>query len=247
MTASSRKDIEGLKMAGRAVALTLKEMKRRTRPGMTTEELDRIGERMLKKYGAEPAPRKTYGFPGATCISINHEVAHGIPGSRVIQKGDLINIDVSAEWNGYYADTGESFQVPPLDERSALCRHTKKTLHAVLSRLKHGVKLNEIGRQIQLSAKKGGYQVIQNLCSHGIGRALHEEPKHILPIYDPGETSVLHEGLVITVEPFLSTRARMVVEDADGWTLKVPDQSYVAQCEHTIMITRNKPLVFTAV
>lgn len=247
MTIGSQNDIDGLKEIGKIVAMTISEMKRHTRVGITTKELDDIGGWFLKKHGAVPAPRATYNFPGNTCISINHEVAHGIPGNRIIQPGDLINIDVSAELGGYYADAGQSFLIPPYNPSLLrLCEYTHNTMMKVISSLKHGVKLNEIGRIIEIEAEKGGYNVINNLCSHGIGKSLHETPQDILPVYNKHDKRVLKEGMVITIEPFLSTGAGYVVEQTDGWTLCVPDNSYVAQHEHTIIITKNQPIIVTA-
>ncbi|GAB6989829.1 type I methionyl aminopeptidase [Paenibacillus pini] len=246
MTTGSQNDIDGLKEIGRIVALTISEMKRHTRVGITTKELDDIGGQLLKSHGAVPAPKKVYNFPGNTCISVNHEVAHGIPGNRVIQPGDLINIDVSAELGGYYADAGHSFPIPPYESSIMhLCQYTHNTMMKVISSLKHGVKLNEIGRIIEIEAKKGGYNIIKNLCSHGIGKSLHEAPTEILPVYNKHDKRVLKEGMVITIEPFLSTGAGYAVEQRDGWTLCVPDNSFVAQHEHTIIITKNEPIITT--
>ena len=115
----------------------------------------------------------------------------------------------------------------------------------IISSLRHGVKINEIGKMIQAEAAKGGYKAIKNLCSHGIGKSLHEAPKEILPFYSKHDHRVLKEGLVITIEPFLSTGADYVVEQPDGWTLCVPDKSFVAQHEHTIIITRDQPIIVT--
>lgn len=246
MTIQNQSDIKGLKEIGKIVALTISEMKRHTRIGMTTNELDDFGGQFLKKHGAVPAPKATYNFPGNTCISINHEVAHGVPGNRIIQQGDLINIDVSAELGGYYADAGHSFQMPPYTPiLTRLCQYTHDTMMRIISSLTHGIKLNEIGRMIQAEAKKGGYNVINNLCSHGVGKSLHESPEEILPYYNKHDKRVLKEGLVITIEPFLSTGADYVVEQPNGWTLIVPDDSFVAQHEHTIIITRNQPIIVT--
>lgn len=248
MTIGSQNDIDGLKEIGKIVALTIKEMKSRARVGITTKELDEIGGLFLKKHGAVSAPKSTYNFPGNTCISINQEIAHGIPGNRVIQPGDLINIDVSAELGGYYADTGHSFLIPPYNPSLMhLCQYTHDTMMKVISSLKHGVKLNEIGRIMEIEAKKGGFQVIRNLCSHGIGKSLHETPQEILPVYNKHDKRVLKDGMVITIEPFLSTGARYADEQADGWTLRVPDNSFVAQHEHTIIITKDQPIILTAV
>jgi methionyl aminopeptidase len=246
MTIGSQKDIDGLTEIGKIVALTISEMKRHTRVGMTTKELDDIGEIFLNSCGAVSAPKTTKNFPGNTCISINREIAHGIPGNRKIQPGDLINIDVSAERGGYFADSGHSFQMPPYNSSlTRLCNYTHNTMMKVISSLKHGVKLNEIGRIIQTEAEKGGYKVIKNLCSHGIGKSLHEAPTEILPVYNKHDKRVLKEGLVITIEPFLSTGADYVVEQSDGWTLCLPDDGFAAQHEHTIIITKNQPIIVT--
>lgn len=246
MTIESQQDIDGLKEIGRIVALTIHEMKSRARVGMTTKELDEFGGSFLKRHGAVAAPKATYNFPGNTCISINHVVAHGIPGNQMIQPGDLVNIDVSAELGGYYADAGHSFPIAPYKPALMhLCQYTHHTMMKVISSLKHGVKLNEVGRIIESEARKGGYHVVQNLCSHGVGRSLHEAPREILPVYNKHDKRVLKEGMVITIEPFLSTGAEYVVEQADGWTMRVPDNSFVAQHEHTIIITKHQPLIVT--
>lgn len=247
MTIESQNDIDGLKEIGKIVALTINEMKRHTRVGITTEELDDIGGQILKSHGAVSAPQITYNFPGNTCISVNHEVAHGIPGNRIIQPSDLINIDVSAELCGYFADAGHSFPIAPYEPSlMRLCQYTHHTMMKVISSLKHGVKLNEIGRIIEIEAKKGGYNIIKDLCSHGIGKSLHEAPVEILPVYNKHDKRILKEGMVITIEPFLSTGAGYVVEQPDGWTLCTPDNSFVAQHEHTIIITKDQPIIVTA-
>jgi len=247
MTIGSQKDIDKLAKIGKIVATTIQEMKEQTLPGMTTKELDEIGGSILERFGASSAPKKI-NFPGYTCISINRDVAHGIPDDYVIKPGDLVNIDVSAELDGYYADSGYSFQISPKDTHiTRLCNYTHQTMLKVINSLKAGVRVNQIGRIIESEAKKGGYKVIRNLCSHGIGKALHEEPREILPYYNPIDKSVLRNGQVITIEPFLSTGAEFVVEQADGWTLRVPDQSHVAQFEHTLIITRDKPIIVTAI
>ncbi|WP_379134853.1 type I methionyl aminopeptidase [Paenibacillus sp. sgz500958] len=247
MISATPKDLEGLKAAGKVVGYTIAEMRKAVKPGMTTGELDKVGEEILKRFGASSAPNKTYEFPGWTCISVNEEAAHGIPGSRVIQAGDLINIDVSAELNGYYGDAGVSFQLPPYTEKiQHLCRSTEETMMSVINHLRAGMKVNEIGRVMELEARKRGYKVVRNLCSHGIGKSLHEKPFEILPFYNPRVQTVLKEGQVITVEPFLSTGAEYVEQQSDGWTLSVADESRVAQCEHTIIVTKGKPIILTS-
>lgn len=210
--------------------------------------MDLIGAEILESFGASSAPKITYNFPGSTCISVNEEVAHGIPGPRVIHAGDLINIDVSAELNGYYGDAGVSFQLPPYnDDILRLCRSTEETMMSVINHLRAGMKVNEIGRMMELEARKRGYRVVRNLCSHGIGKSLHEKPFEILPFYNPRVTTVLKEGQVITIEPFLSTGADYVEQQSDGWTLSVVDNGRVAQFEHTIIVTKGEPIILTSV
>jgi len=246
MTIETNEDLKKLKCIGKIVAVTLKEMMARTEPGMTTSELDQIGKQLLELHGASSAPKITYDFPGYTCISINEEAAHGIPGSKVIQPGDIVNIDVSAEKDGYYADTGGSFVVPPSDFlKDKLISSTKLALNQACRRAKAGSPLNVIGKSIQKVAKKNGFRVIKNLCSHGVGRGLHEEPKEIPGYYEPRDTRKLHNGLVITIEPFLSTKSRFVSESSDGWTLIGHEDNLSAQFEHTMVITKGTPLLLT--
>lgn len=245
MTIDSQKDIDGLKEIGKIVATTINEMKQHAQIGMTTRELDRFGGALLKCFGAVSAPKKSYRFPGHSCISVNGNIAHGIPSQYRLKAGDLVNIDVCAAKDGYIADSGHSFQLPPFDETiNRLCLHTHEAMMNIIASLRHGVKINEIGRRMEAEATRGGYAVIRNLCSHGVGRAIHEEPD-ILPVYNRHDRRVLTEGLVITIEPFFSTSADYVIEQPDGWTLRLPGGSYAAQYEHTIIITRDDPIIVT--
>ncbi len=246
MTIDSDQDLQALKIVGRIVASILNEMMQRAEPGMTTLELDRIGEALFEKYAVQSAPKITYNFPGYTCISINDEVAHGIPGDRVIQAGDMVNIDVSAERNGYFADTGGSFIIPPSTKlKEGLCYATRLALECAVNEARAGQPLNQIGKAIQQVAKQKGFRIIKNLCSHGVGRGLHEEPKEIPGYYDRRDKRILTEGLVITIEPFLSTKSHFVTEKEDGWTLVGDKDSLSAQYEHSMVITKGKPILLT--
>lgn len=247
MTIESGNDLLGLQRIGKIVALTLQEMKKHLRPGLTTAELDEIGGAFLKKHGAHPAPKLVHNFPGITCISLNNEAAHGIPGDRLIRQGDLVNIDVSAELDGYFADTGATIPVLPVSPlKQKLCDCGQRALKRAIASARAGRPINAIGRAAQTTAHRCGFTVIRNLPGHGVGRDLHEEPT-VPGFYLPLANQRLTEGLVITVEPFLSTRAHHVVPDADGWTLKTSDGSLVAQYEHTIVITKKRPIIITAV
>ena len=226
---------------------TMLLMKKSLKPGISTAALDRIGENNLARYGARSAPILMYDFPGHTCISINDEAAHGIPSGRKVEPGDVVNIDVSAELNGYFGDTGATSTVPPVDPRiEYLCQVTRKSLNAAMAAARAGAKVNQIGQAIEKTAINAGFTTIRNLGSHGIGRSLHEEPQFIQNFYDKSDTRTLSEGQVITIEPFLSTVADSTVTAEDGWTLLTGDGNRSAQYEHTMVITRGKPLVLTA-
>ncbi len=246
MTIENEADIEGLRRIGAIVARVLDEMLSAARPGMTTLELDALGEQALARAGARSAPRITYDFPGATCISVNEEAAHGIPGARVLRAGDVVNVDVSAELDGYFADTGGTTVLPPTNAtKTRLCHAARTALTAAMAVARAGRPLNGIGAAIQQTALRYGFRVIENLGSHGVGRALHEEPKHIAGYHDPSDRRVLHEGMVITIEPFMSTKSRLVSEAGDGWTLVGAKGNLSAQFEHTLIITRGAPIVVT--
>ncbi|MDB5476184.1 MAG: map [Phenylobacterium sp.] len=246
MTIGNDDDLEKLKIAGRVVARTLTAMGRALEPGITTKELDDLGRALLERDGARSAPEITYDFPGATCISIGPDVAHGIPDDRRIAAGDLINIDVSAEVGGVFADTGASFQAPPTTPRIArLCRDGRRALWTGIRSVKAGGRLSEIGRSIEAFADKNGYSLIRNLASHGVGNALHEEPKEIATWHDPADRRVIVEGLVFTIEPFLSLGGDWVEETGDGWTLRPVGRQPTVQYEHTLVATRRGPVVVT--
>ena len=246
MTIETEDDVVALKRIGKIVASVLHAMLDTAEPGMTTRELDVLGAQLLEKHGARSAPKLTYNFPGSTCISINEEAAHGIPGDRVIRPGDVLNIDVSAELDGYFADTGGTRIVPPTSpQKTRLCHATRMALHNAMKQARAGQPINGIGAAIERTAKSYGFKVIENLGSHGVGRALHEEPEHIAGYFDRTDTRILTEGMVITIEPFLSTRSRIVSETSDGWTLVGARGNLSAQYEHTMIITKGEPIVVT--
>lgn len=246
MTIETQDDVVALQRIGRIVSLTLQTMLDAAEPGMTTRELDQLGERLLAEHGAQSAPKLTYNFPGFTCISINEEAAHGIPGDRVIRAGDVLNVDVSAELGGYFADTGGTRVVPPTSpQKTRLCHATRTALNEAMKCARAGQPINGIGAAIERTAKAYGFKVIENLGSHGVGRALHEEPEHIAGYFDISDKRLLHEGMVITIEPFLSTKSRIVDEMPDGWTLAGVRGNLSAQYEHTMIITQGAPIVVT--
>jgi methionyl aminopeptidase len=246
MTIETEDDVAALKRIGRIVSYVLQEMLDAAEPGMTTRELDALGATLLERHGARSAPKLAYDFPGSTCISINEEAAHGIPGDRVIRAGDVLNVDVSAELDGYFADTGGTRIVPPSNpQKTRLCHATRTALENAMQQARAGRPINGIGAAIERTAKTYGFRVIENLASHGVGRALHEAPEHIPGYFDPADRRVLKEGMVITIEPFLSTKSRVVNETSDGWTLVGAQGNLSAQYEHTMIITKGAPIVVT--
>ncbi len=247
MTIESQADMVGMLRIGKVVGLTLQRMKAALRPGITTAELDAIGAEFLKQEGARSAPILTYKFPGWTCISLNDEAAHGIPGSRTVEVGDLINIDVSAELDGYYADTGETIPMLPVSsikEKLANCART--ALEKGIDAARAGRPVNEIGRAMENYERSCGFRPIIDLPGHGVGRKLHEAPS-VPGFYTKRAREMMKEGMVFTIEPFVSTKANRIVTMPDGWTLKTPDGSLVAQYEHTVIITKDRPVLVTAV
>jgi methionyl aminopeptidase len=248
MSIDSDDELQGLMAIGRIVGLTLQHMRTAIRPGITTGELDEIGTLFMAKHLARPAPPLVYKYPRATCISVNDEVAHGIPGKRVIRAGDLVNIDVSAELDGFFADTGASFPVPPVsDESRFLCERTQDALYAAINAVRAGERLNAIGRAVESVSNRAGLTIIRQLQGHGVGRALHEEPRNIPSYFSRGARERMTDGMVLTIEPFLTTGRGRIYKARDGWTLKTSDGRRAAQFEHTVVITKGKPILVTAV
>jgi methionyl aminopeptidase len=218
-------------------------------PGMTTAELDAIGAAALEREGARSAPVITYGFPGATCISINEAIAHGIPGSQVIFAGDLVNIDVSAEKGGYFADTGGSFAVPPIQPDIArLCQDGRKALYQGIKTVKSGSRISDIGASVEKFARRNGYTLIKNLTSHGVGAALHEAPTEIATWRNPADRRRITKGMVFTIEPFLSLGSGWALDapdEDDEWTLYSDLGTPTVQYEHTLVATDRGAIILT--
>ncbi|MES1940083.1 methionine aminopeptidase [Salinisphaera sp. T5B8] len=246
MTIENQRDLDGILAIGRIVAEIRDAMLAAVKPGMTTAELDEMGGQMLSRLGAISAPMKCYDFPGFTCISVNEEAAHGVPGARVIGEGDIVNVDVSAERDGYFADTGGTMVVAPVaDGKATLCKATELALARALAEVRTGAAINQVGKAIEDVAKTHRLKIIRNLAGHGLGRSLHEEPEGILGFYDRGDRRFFEYGQVVAIEPFLSTRSSYVSETDDGWTLVGDPASRSAQFEHTVIVTDGAPIVAT--
>ncbi|MCK0192493.1 type I methionyl aminopeptidase [Arenibacter sp. F20364] len=248
MSITKESDLIGMKKISEVVGTTLKLMREYAKVGMSTKELDEYGADILKSYGASSAPYETYGFPGYSCISVNNEAAHGIPSEKkILKEGDLINIDVSAELNGFWSDNGGSFVLgKDIYNHQPLVDASKNILQKAISNIKGGVKISEIGYLIETEAKKSGFKVIKNLAGHGVGRSLHEEPENILNYRVRSNRERFKKNTTIAVETFISTKSTVAVELNDGWTLVGNKGGYVTQHEHTILVTDKYPVILTA-
>lgn len=246
MTIRNPMDWEGLRRAGALVAETIALLQEKARPGMTTEELDWEAEEHLRRHGAQPAPRLCYGFPGTACISVNNEAAHGVPSSRRLKAGDLVNVDVSLELNGYFADSGASFglgTIAPIQKK--LLEATKAALEEGLEAVTAGAPINGVAEVYERVADARGFGLIRDLTGHGVGTWIHEEPQHIPDFGRRKDKRVFKEGQVLTLEPFLTTGPEHTTLAADGWTLKIPNGHYSAQFEHSMVVTKGKPVLLT--
>ncbi|REC46724.1 type I methionyl aminopeptidase [Chryseobacterium pennipullorum] len=247
MSITNESELAGMQRISEAVAYTLREMTQYAQPGMTTKELDEFGARILAGYGAKSAPFLTYGFPGWTCISVDNEFCHGIPTEhRILKEGDLINIDVSAELDGYWADNGGSFVIgKDIHGHKKLVDASKDILDKAINSIRGGVKIADIGYLMETEAKKKGLKVIKNLGGHGVGRSLHEEPDELLNYRNRFDTRRFKKNSVVAIETFISTTSNLAVELNDGWTMVGNKGGYMAQHEHTIIITDGKPVILT--
>lgn len=247
MSITKESELIGMKKVSDVVACTLKEMKKYAKPGISTKQLDDYGAAILKKFGANSAPNKAYKFPGWTCISVNQEFCHGIPSkNKILKEGDLINIDVSAELDGFWSDNGSSFVLGE-DKfgHHKLVDASKDILKKAILNIKGGVKISDIGQLIETEAKRYGYKVIKNLTGHGIGRSLHEEPSEIANFKDRFNLTRFKKNSVVAIETFISTHSTYAITLNDGWTMAGNKGGFVVQHEHTIVVTDNKPIILT--
>jgi len=245
VTVSSKSDLVGLERVGSLVALALREMEQATRPGLSTAQLDAIGAAFLRRHGARSAPQLSYDFPGFSCISVNEQIVHGVPGPRVLVAGDVVKIDVTAELDGFVADAAVTVTIPPV---SAEARRLRKCAQRAFARAmtvaRAGTPIREIGRVIEDEVKRHDFAVVREMCGHGVGRSIHETPS-VPNYYSVMTRGMLTDGMVLAIEPIISARAARVVEEADGWTLRTHNGSLAAHYEHTVVIREGEPLLIT--
>jgi methionyl aminopeptidase len=246
MSITSPEELAGMRAAGKIVRQMLDAMKQQIRPGVTTAELDAVGERVMREHGAQSAPAMVYKFPGVNCISLNEEAVHGIPGDRAVQDGDLVKLDVTIEKDGFMADAAVTVGVGEIpEERRRLIACVERAFAKAMVVARVGFRVSEIGRVVEREVRRSGFSVIRDLGGHGIGRTIHEEPR--VPNYpDPEATDLLTEGLVITVEPIIAAGSGRAILGKDGWTVRTADRKPSAHYEHTIVITKGEPLLLTA-
>lgn len=247
MSITNEAELIGMQKASEAVAYTLKAMRNHAQPGMSTKQLDDFGAGILKDLGANSAPYMTYKFPGWTCISVDNEFCHGIPSSkRILKEGDLVNIDVSAELNGFWSDNGASFVLgEDKNGHQKLVDASKQILQKAIYAIKGGVRISDVGHLIETEAKKRGYKVIKNLTGHGVGRSLHEEPSEIPNFKDRFNLARFKKYSVVAIETFISTTSTYAETLNDGWTMVGNKGGFMAQHEHTIVVTDGKPIILT--
>lgn len=243
----TKTELDKMKRAGQVAGHVLHEVGASIQAGITTAELDRIAERLIRKAGGIPTFVGYHGYPASICVSVNEEVVHGIPGSRVIKPGDLVSVDIGVTMDGYVGDTAYTFLVEPVSvEARKLAQVAKDSLSAAIELMRPGSRLGDIGAVVQTVAEKAGYGVVRDFVGHGIGRQMHEAPA--VPNYGaPGSGMRLEAGLVLAIEPMVTQRDYHVKVLDDGWTVITQDGSLAAHFEHTVAVTENGPWVLTEV
>jgi len=242
----SNEEYEKLRGIGGIVARALRRMAERVCPGITTGELNAIGARVLAENGARSAPPLVYGYPAEICISVNDEAMHGIPGARAIQPGDLVKLDLVAEKDGFFADAAISVNVAPASDCGRdLSYCAERAFWHALSAARAGNRVYEIGGAVEREVRRSGFSVIRELCGHGVGRTIHEQPS-VPNFADRRARTRLTDGLVITIEPVIAAGNGRTRLEQDGWTFRTEDGSLAAHFEHTVVITRGQPVLLTA-
>lgn len=245
MFTRSREEIDKIRVSAQLVAMTLREMGRHLRPGITTAELDRIAESFIRDHGARPAFKGYRGFPASICPSVNEEVVHGIPGPRELREGDIIGIDVGVEKGGFYGDAALSFAVGEVsDEARRLLDVTRESLMQGIAQARPGNRVGDISNAVQSYVERQGFSVVRALVGHGIGREMHEEPA--VPNFGPaGRGPRLMTGLVLAIEPMVNTGGYDVITRSDGWTVATKDGGLSAHFEHTVAVGPDGPEILS--
>ncbi|MGD8278637.1 MAG: type I methionyl aminopeptidase [Gemmatimonadota bacterium] len=245
MCIETHADLVGIQRAGRIVARVLKEVGHAVRPGVRTIELDALADRIYRAEGARSAPRLFFGFPGAILVSVNDEAVHGIPGDRILRPGDVVKIDVTVEADGYIADAARTLCIPPSTSRNRrLSAAAREALADGISAALPDRLVSRIGYAVEKTVRRFGFAVIRDLNGHGTGRAIWEEPT-ILNYHNPTRTDRLVDGLVIAIEPIVTSGSGRIFEAEDGWTLKTTDGAPAVHWEDTVIVRDGGAAVLT--
>ncbi len=241
----TKDEVAKMRRAGRIVAEMLEECQRAAKPGVTTLDLDKVARGVLERRGARSNFLNYHGFPAVICTSPNNVIVHGIPGSYRLEEGDILSVDCGAIVEGYHADAARTFPVGEIDpETQRLIDATRESLNAGIQHVRDGSRLSDIGHAVQTVAEGAGFSVVREYVGHGIGTALHEEPK--VPNYGrPGRGIKLKVGMVLAVEPMVNAGGPGTTLYDDGWTVATADGSLSAHFENTIAVTDNGPEVLT--
>jgi methionyl aminopeptidase len=246
MSIGSQADWRGLQDVGRVVRETLDALERMAAPGVSTGDLDRAAAGVFARHGAQSAPALVYGFPGTVLISVNDEIVHGVPGARLLARGDVVKLDVTAERAGYVADAARTIVLDGACETAHRLKACAEAAFAAAIRVARAGRLvRDVSRAIEQEVSRHGFSVIHGLCGHGVGRTIHEPPS-VPNCYVPSQRDRLTDGLVLAIEPMICTGSGKIKEEPDGWTIRTADRSLAAHYEHTVVITRDTPVLLTA-
>ena len=245
MSNDFKEAFEKTKIAGSIAARALDEVKKIVKPGISTDEIDRICYEFINDHDAYSAPLFYRGFPKSCCTSTNHVVCHGIPSDKILKEGDIVNVDVTALKNGWHGDTSRTFKVGEVSVKAKkLIKATYDSMMKAINIVKDGVYLGDIGSAIQTHVEAEGFSVVQDFCGHGIGKSFHKEP-NILHYGKKGTGEKLKTGMIFTIEPMINFGKYETKTLNDGWTAVTKDKSLSAQFEHTIGVTKNGCEIFT--
>jgi methionyl aminopeptidase len=245
MSVESLEELLGLNRAGALVARTLSVLREIVCPGITTRMLDTVAAGVFAAHGARSGPILTYGYPGSICVSVDEEVVHGVPGTRVLRAGEVVSLDVAAELDGYHADAAITVPVGEVDDvRRRLMLAARSALAAGIDAAQPGRTLRDVGAAVERETRRHGFRVIRELTGHGIGRAMHEEPT-VFNWASPAARTRLEPGLVFTIEPMITAGRTRVIVGGDHWTVRTADRAPSAHEEHTVMVAEGGPLVLT--
>ena len=233
------------KVAGSIAAGALDEVNKIIKPGISTEQIDKLCYEYINDHGAYSAPLFYRGFPKSCCTSTNHVVCHGIPSEKILKEGDIVNVDVTALKNGWHGDTSRTFKVGNVSVKAEkLIKATYESMMKAIEVVKDGVHLGDIGSTIQTYVEKEGFSVVQDFCGHGIGETFHKEP-NVLHYGEKGSGEKIKTGMIFTIEPMINYGNYETKTLNDGWTAVTKDKSLSAQFEHTIGVTKDGCEIFT--